>query len=122
MIRAMRTAASGMFAQKLNVDNIANNLANVSTTGFKKSKLEFQDILYQVLRMAGAVSQEGAEIPVELQIGYGSRAVASNRIFSKGDLTQTYNTLDIAIDGDGFIQVDLPDGSQVLRRDLVRVQ
>ena len=117
MIRAMRTAASGMFAQKLNVDNIANNLANVNTTGFKKSKIEFQDILYQVLRMAGAVSQEGAEIPVELQIGYGSRAVASNRIFSQGDLTQTYNALDIAIDGDGFIQVDLPDGTQGYTRD-----
>ena len=117
MIRAMRTAASGMFAQKLNVDNISNNLANVSTTGFKKSKIEFQDVLYQVLRLAGGVSQEGAEVPVELQIGYGSRAVASNRIFSQGDLTQTYNSFDIAIDGDGFIQVDLPDGTQGYTRD-----
>lgn len=117
MIRAMRTAASGMYAQKLNVDNIANNLANVNTTGFKKTKLEFQDILYQVIRMAGATSQEGAEVPVELQIGYGARAVASQRIFSQGDLTQTYNSLDVAIEGDGFIQIDLPDGTQAYTRD-----
>ncbi|MFC1528389.1 flagellar basal-body rod protein FlgG [Candidatus Latescibacterota bacterium] len=117
MIRAMRTAASGMFAQQLNVDNISNNLANVNTTGFKKSKIEFQDVLYQILRLAGSVSQEGAEVPVELQIGYGSRAVASNRIFSQGDLTQTYNTFDIAIDGNGFIQIDLPDGTQGYTRD-----
>jgi len=117
MIRAMRTAASGMRAQKLNVDNITNNLANINTTGFKKSKIEFQDILYQVLRMAGGTIQEGAEVPVELQIGYGSQAVASQRIFSQGDLVQTYNTLDVAIDGDGFIQVDLPDGTQGYTRD-----
>ncbi|MFC1692546.1 flagellar basal-body rod protein FlgG [Candidatus Latescibacterota bacterium] len=117
MIRAMRTAASGMYAQKLNVDNITNNLANVSTTGFKKSKIEFQDVLYQVLRMAGATNQEGIEVPVELQIGYGARAVASQRIFSQGNLTQTYNTLDIAVDGDGFIQIDLPDGTQAYTRD-----
>ena len=117
MIRAMRTAASGMYAQKLNVDNIANNLANVNTTGFKKAKIEFQDVLYQVLRMAGATSMEGAWVPVELQIGYGSQAIASQRIFSQGDLTQTYNPLDIAIDGDGFIQIDLPDGTQGYTRD-----
>ena len=117
MIRAMRTAASGMYAQKLNVDNITNNLANVNTTGFKKSKIEFQDVLYQVLRMAGATSQEGAWVPVELQIGYGSRAVASQRIFTQGDLTQTNSPLDVAIDGDGFIQIDLPDGTQGYTRD-----
>ncbi len=117
MIRAMHTAASGMMAQQLNVDNITNNLANVSTTGFKKSKIEFQDILYQVLRMAGATSQEGAEVPVNLQIGYGAQAVASTRIFTQGDLQQTFNPLDVAIDGDGFIQVDLPDGTQAFTRD-----
>ncbi len=117
MIRAMRTAASGMNAQKLNVDNITNNLANVNTTGFKKSKLEFQDLLYQSYRMAGATSQVGAEIPVELQIGYGVRAVATQRIFSQGVLTQTYGSLDIAIDGDGFIPVDLPNGTEAYTRD-----
>jgi flagellar basal-body rod protein FlgG len=117
MIRAMRTAASGMFAQKLNVDNISNNLANVSTTGFKKAKVEFQDILYQVYRMAGATSQEGAQVPVELQIGYGTRAVATQRIFSQGDLTSTGNPLDVAIDGDGFISIELPDGTTGFTRD-----
>ena len=117
MIRAMRTAASGMNAQKLNVDNITNNLANVNTTGFKKAKIEFQDILYQVMRMAGATFQEGIEVPVELQIGYGAQAVASQRIFSQGDLTQTNNPFDIAIDGDGFLQIDLPDGTEAYTRD-----
>lgn len=117
MIRAMRTAASGMTAQKLNVDNITNNLANVNTTGFKKSKLEFQDLLYQSYRMAGGTSQVGAEIPVELQIGYGSRAVATQRIFSQGSLNQTNGSFDIAIDGDGFIPIDLPDGTVAYTRD-----
>jgi len=117
MIRAMRTAASGMNAQKLNVDTISNNLANVSTTGFKKAKMEFQDLLYQTYRVAGSVSQEGAEVPVELQIGYGVRGVASQRIFSQGNLSQTYNALDIAIDGAGFIPVTLPDGTLAYTRD-----
>ncbi len=117
MIRAMRTAASGMFAQKLNVDNISNNLANVNTTGFKKSKLEFQDVLYQVYRMAGATAQEGAEVPVELQIGYGTRVVASQRIFTQGDLSATGNALDVAIDGDGFFVIEMPDGTVAFTRD-----
>ena len=117
MIRAMRTAASGMTGQKFNVDTISNNLANVSTTGYKKSKMEFQDLLYQTYRMAGATSQVGAEVPVELQIGYGVRPVATQRIFSQGVLSQTYGSLDVAIDGDGFIPVDLPDGTQAFTRD-----
>ncbi|MFC1606746.1 flagellar hook-basal body complex protein, partial [Candidatus Latescibacterota bacterium] len=117
MIRALRTAASGMNAQKLNVDTITNNLANVNTTGYKKSKVEFQDLLYQTYRMAGGTSQVGAEVPVELQIGYGTRAVATNRLFSQGVLTQTYNAFDVAIDGDGLIQIDLPDGTEAFTRD-----
>ncbi|MCE5249626.1 flagellar basal-body rod protein FlgG [bacterium] len=117
MVRAMRTAASGMTAQKLNVDTISNNLANVNTTGYKKSKLEFQDLLYQTYRMAGATSQVGSEVPVELQIGYGTRAVASQRIFSQGNLSQTYNALDVAIDGNGFIPIELPDGTEAYTRD-----
>ena len=117
MIRAMRTAASGMYAQKLNVDNIANNLANVSTTGFKKAKLEFQDVLYEVMRMAGATTTLGFEVPVELQIGYGAKAVASQRIFSQGTLVNTGNPLDLAIDGDGFFMVEMPDGTIGFTRD-----
>ena len=117
MIRAMRTAASGMNAQKLNVDNITNNLANVNTTGFKKAKLEFQDLLYQSYRMAGATSQIGAEVPVELQIGYGTIPAATQRMFSQGTLSQTNGSFDIAIDGDGFIPVDLPNGTEAYTRD-----
>ena len=117
MIRAMRTAASGMYAQKLNVDNIANNLANVNTTGFKKAKLEFQDILYEVMRMAGATSAVGFEVPVELQIGYGARPIATQRIFSQGTLVNTGNPFDLAIQGDGFFMVTLPDGTEAFTRD-----
>ncbi len=117
MIRSMRTAASGMLAQKLNVDNISNNLANVSTTGFKKAKLEFQDVLYQVYRMAGATSQEGAEVPVDLEIGYGTKPVASTRIFTQGDLNSTGNALDVAIDGQGFFAIEMPDGTTAFTRD-----
>ena len=117
MSRALYTAATGMIAQQMNVDNIANNLANVNTTGFKKSKLEFQDLLYQQLRLAGATQAEGAQVPVELQIGYGTRPVATQRIFSQGTVISTNNPLDVSIDGDGFLQVTLPDGTVSYTRD-----
>lgn len=117
MIKAMRTAASGMIAQQMNVDNIANNLANVSTTGFKKSKVEFQDVLYQNLRRAGSASAVGAEVPTGLAVGYGTRAAATVRQFSEGNLTPTGNPLDVAITGDGFFQVQYPDGTTVYTRD-----
>ena len=116
-MRAMRTAASGMFAQKLNVDNIANNLANISTNGFKKARLEFQDVLYEVMRMAGASSETGIEVPVELQIGYGTKPSATERIYSQGNLVNTNNPLDLAIQGDGFFMVELPDGTTAFTRD-----
>jgi len=117
MIKAMRTAASGMVAQQMNVDNIANNLANVNTTGFKKSKVEFQDVLYQNLRKAGTATALGAMVPTNLDIGYGTRAVATVREFSVGDLMQTGNPLDLAIEGNGFFQVTMPDGSMAYTRD-----
>lgn len=117
MSRALYTAATGMIAQQMNVDNIANNLANVNTTGYKKSKLEFQDLLYQQLRLAGATQAEGAQVPVELQIGYGTRPVATQRIFSQGTVISTNNPLDVSIDGDGFLQVSLPDGTTAYTRD-----
>lgn len=117
MIRAMRSAASGMYAQKMNVENITNNLANVNTTGFKKAKVEFQDVLYEVMRMAGATTAQGVEVPVELQIGYGARPVATQRIFSQGTLVSTGNPFDLAIEGDGFFIVDMPDGTQAFTRD-----
>src|SRR5512135_1625983 len=99
MIKAMRTAATGMAAQQMNVDNIANNLANVNTTGFKKSKLEFQDVLYQNYRKPGVASAIGAQVPTGLAIGYGSKPAATVREYSVGDLQQTGNPLDLAIDG-----------------------
>jgi len=117
MIKAMRTAASGMAGQQMNVDNIANNLANVNTTGFKRSKLEFQDVLYQNYRRAGMASAVGSEVPVGLAIGYGTKPAATVREFSTGDLSLTTNPLDVAIEGNGFFQVQLPDGSTGYSRD-----
>jgi flagellar basal-body rod protein FlgG len=117
MIKAMRTAASGMVAQQLNVDNIANNLANVNTTGFKRSKVEFQDVLYQNYRRAGAATTVGSRAPTNLAVGYGARAVATVRDYSPGDLNATGNPLDLAISGDGFFQIIMPDGTFGYTRD-----
>jgi flagellar basal-body rod protein FlgG len=117
MIKAMRTAASGMAAQQMNVDNIANNLANVNTTGFKKSKLEFQDVLYQNYKAPGSATAIGATAPTGLAVGYGSKPAASVREFTVGDLQATGNSLDLAIDGDGFFQIQRPDGSTAYTRD-----
>ena len=117
MIKAMRTAASGMYAQQLNVDTIANNLANVNTAGYKKSKVEFQDVLYQRLRAAGSESAAGTNVAVGLDVGYGVRPVATQRSFTEGTLSQTGNPLDMAIEGNGFFQVVLPDGTSAYTRD-----
>lgn len=117
MIRSMRTAATGLLAQQLNVNTIANNLANINTTGFKKSRIEFQDLLYETVRQAGTSLLQGAEVPVELQIGYGTRPVATHKIFSQGEMQPTNNPLDIAIGGDGFFQIAMPDGSLAYTRD-----
>ena len=117
MLKGMRTAASGMVAQQMNVDNIANNLANVNTTGFKRSKIEFQDVLYQNYRRAGSVTAVGAQAPTNLAIGYGTRAVATVRDYTVGDMTLTGNPLDMAISGPGFFQIILPDGSLNYTRD-----
>lgn len=117
MIKAMRTAASGMLSQQMNVDNIANNLANMNTAGFKKSRLEFQDVLYQNLRQAGSASAVGHMVPTGLSIGYGTKIVATARQFTEGNLTPTGNPLDLAIAGDGFFQMQHPDGSTVYTRD-----
>lgn len=117
MIKAMRTAASGMEAQQMNVDNIANNLANVNTTGFKKSNLEFQDVLYQHYRRAGTASAIGSEVPTGLAIGYGAKPSATTRSYENGDLSQTGSALDLAISGDGFFQIRRPDGTIAYTRD-----
>lgn len=117
MIRALRTAASGMIAQQMNVDVISNNLANVNTTGFKRSSLEFQDVLYQRLKPAG-VSTGGTSLrPVALDVGYGSRPSSTNRLFTVGNIQPTGNPLDIMIEGNGFLQVLMPDGTTSFTRD-----
>jgi len=117
MIKAMRTAASGMVSQQMNVDNIANNLANMNTTGFKKSRIEFQDVLYQKYRLAGSATAVGSVVPSELAIGYGTKPVATMRQYTVGDLLQTGNPLDMAITGGGFFQLQHPDGGTVYTRD-----
>ena len=111
MIRAMWTAASGMAAQQLNMDVLAHNLANSNTVGFKRSRADFQDMLYQTLRMPGASASASTQLPTGIQLGTGVRAVAVQKIFTSGSLQQTQNELDVAIEGDGFIQVSRPDGT-----------
>ncbi len=111
MIRALWTASTGMEAQQLNMDVIANNLANVNSTGFKKSRADFQDILYQTEKMAGATAA-GTEVPTGVQVGLGARVAAVQKVFTVGDFQQTGNELDVAIEGDGFFGVTLADGSE----------
>ena len=108
MIRALYTAATGMEAQQLSIDVIANNLANVNTTGFKKSRADFQDLLYQTLRAPGTPSTTSTQFPTGIQVGLGSRPVAVQRLNLQGDYTQTGNALDLAVEGTGFFQVTLP--------------
>ncbi len=110
MIRALYTAASGMNAQQSNIDNVAHNLANVNTTGFKKSRLEFEDLVYQQTKAPGSPTSTTGEAPIGLESGLGVRPVASARDFSRGNLRSTSGPLDLAIEGDGFFQVQLPDG------------
>lgn len=117
MIKAMSTAATGMVGQQMNIDNIANNLANVNTTGYKKSRLDFQDILYQNYRRAGTPTAVGSEVPVNLDIGYGTRVVATSRDFSGGSLRLTQQPTDLAISGNGFFQIQMPDGGTGYSRD-----
>jgi flagellar basal-body rod protein FlgG len=106
-----------MESQQLNLDVISNNLANVNTTGFKKSKIEFQDLLYENVRMPGSEQGNGAQLPTGLQVGHGTRVVATDRVFTEGELTQTGERLDMAIQGDGFFQVTMPDGTLAYTRD-----
>ena len=108
MNRALYTAASGMDAQQTRIDNIAHNLANVNTTGFKKSRVEFEDLVYQQLRVPGSATATTAEAPVGFEIGLGTRPVGTARDFATGNLRSTSAPLDIAIEGRGFFQVTLP--------------
>jgi flagellar basal-body rod protein FlgG len=116
MIRALYTAASGMVAQELNLDNVANNLANSSTSGFRSRRLQFEDLIYQNLIMPGAAASQQTTVVAGLQVGLGTRSAASEVIQTQGDFTQTGNPLDLTISGQGFFQVLLPDGQTAYTR------
>lgn len=115
-LRALWSAATGMQGQSLNIDVISNNLANVNTTGFKKSRADFQDLLYQNLRIADAASSTGSKIPTSNQIGLGTKLAAVAKVFTQGDYKQTGNELDLAIEGRGFFQITDPEGTVVYTR------
>ena len=117
MIRSLWIARTGLDAQQLQIDNIANNLSNVSTNGYKRSRAIFEDLLYQTLRQPGAQSSQQTQIPTGLQIGTGVKPVATEKIHTQGNLQRTDNALDMAIQGQGFFQVLLPDGTTGYTRD-----
>lgn len=112
MFRALNTAATGMSAMQTNVDVIANNMANANTTGFRRSRAEFQDLVYQTYRAPGGTTGvDGANLPTGVQVGLGTRSVSTEPIHTQGALQQTGNALDLAIEGEGFFQILKPDGS-----------
>ena len=117
MIRSLWIARTGLDAQQTSLDVIANNLANVSTNGFKRARPVFEDLLYQTLRQPGAQSSQSTQIPGGLQLGTGVRPVSTARIHTQGSVQQTGNPLDVAIDGAGFVQILLPDGTTAYTRD-----
>src|SRR5512133_2030912 len=110
MIRALYSAASGMNAQQLNVDNIANNLAEANTAGYKTRRAQFQDLLYQNMVQPGASAGQQTTVPTGLQLGLGTRAASNEIIFTQGDFSQTNNPLDLVIQGQGFFQVRRSSG------------
>lgn len=116
MLRTLWIAASGMEAQAMNIDVISNNLANVNTAGFKKSRPDFQDLLYETIRVAGAASSSGTQIPTGIEVGQGTRPVSVQKIFTQGDYQNTQNELDMAIEGDGFFQITQPNGEVAYTR------
>ena len=116
MIRSLYIAATGMLAQDLNVSVIANNLANVNTSGFKRSRADFQELLYQNLRLVGTLSENGNQVPTGIQLGLGVKPAAIQKIFIQCDFAQTQNPLDMAIEGQGFFQVTQPDGTLAYTR------
>jgi len=117
MIRSLWISKTGMEAQQTQLDTIAHNLANVGSNGFKRGHVVFEDLIYQNLRQAGAASSEQTQLPTGLQVGLGVRPVATSRIFSQGNLQSTTNNLDVAIKGNGFFQIQMPDGTVGYTRD-----
>jgi len=117
MIRSLYTAATGMQAQQLYMDTISNNLANINTNGFKRSRMEFQDLIYQTIKEPAVRNQEGEMAPVGIEVGLGVKPGATQKNFEQGSLTHSGNMMDVAIQGDGFFQIDLPDGTTAYSRD-----
>ena len=114
---SLYSAATGMEAQQLNLNTIANNLANVNTPGFKRSSIQFQDLLYQKPRNAGAESGGGDVVPTGIEVGNGTRVASTTKIFTQGQLTNSGQQLDLAIQGDGFYEIQKPDGTTAYTRD-----
>ncbi len=117
MMRSLWTAASGMVGQQFNIDTISNNLSNVNTTGFKKQRAEFEDLLYQTQLMAGTPATEVSEIPTGIQVGHGVKVAATQKMFEQGSLQSTENKLDLALEGEGFFKIQLYDGTSAYSRD-----
>lgn len=117
MMRALWISKTGMEAQQTQLDHVSNNLANVATTGYKRASAQFEDLMYQNLRQSGANSSEQTSLPTGLQVGLGTRAVATARNFAQGNLQQSSNALDVAINGSGFFEIQMPDGSTAYTRD-----
>lgn len=117
MIGALWTAATGMNSQQKNIDVTSNNLANVNTGGFKKSRVNFSDLMYNTIKQPGTPNSQGSQVPVGIEIGHGSKVASTQKVFSKGDLQNTDNPLDLLIEGDGFFQVMKPDGTVAYTKD-----
>ena len=117
MMRSLYSASTGMKGQETNIDVISNNLSNVTSTGFKKSRVDFQDLMYQTLKESGSPISSGNTYPVGIQLGHGVRPVAVQKIFTQGEFQQTDNPLDVVIEGKGFFQIQLPNGDVAYSRD-----
>jgi flagellar basal-body rod protein FlgG len=117
MMRSLWTAASGMIGQQFNIDTVSNNLSNVNTTGFKKQRAEFEDLLYQTVLMAGTPATEVTEVPTGIQVGHGVKVAATQKMFEQGSLQATENKLDLALEGDGFFKIQMYDGTFAYTRD-----
>ena len=117
-MRALHTAATGMMAQELNVEIISNNIANMRTTGYKRQRAEFQDLLYESLRRVGSTtSDQGTMVPAGVQVGSGVRTASTPRVMSQGDVSQTEKDLDVAVRGEGYFRIQMPDGRTAYTRD-----
>jgi flagellar basal-body rod protein FlgG len=117
MIRSLWISKTGLDAQQTQLDVVSNNLANVGTTGFKRARVQFEDLLYQTVRQAGANTSQQTQLPTGLQVGTGVRPTATPRMFTQGNLQNTGNQFDLAINGNGFFQIQLPDGTTAYTRD-----